>query len=101
MPAHGKTYPLLGQAKTLANEAAFRNWLTASRNLTRRSLGDVVSRTRRVVDWMDILAPESDAEAIFRLSQDQRFEECTDNVKSQLKRATLLYREFSQLQKGK
>ena len=55
MSEDGRTYPLLGQAKTLAHEPDFRAWLS-ERGLSGRSLGDVVSRVRRVVDWLDVLA---------------------------------------------
>jgi len=99
MPEDGRTYPLLGQAKTLAHEADFRAWLS-ERGLTGRSLGDVVSRVRRVVDWLDVLASGTEAEALFRVTQDSRFMACTQNVQSQLKRAVLLYRKFSQARRG-
>lgn len=90
---------LFKEARELADEAGFRQWLHDSRALSGRSLSDVVSRVRRVVNWLDILGPASDAEAEFRLVEDRRFRECTLSVQSQLRRATKLYREFKKQQR--
>lgn len=86
--------PLFKEATELADEGPFRQWLSDSRGLSGRSLGDVVSRVRRVVNWLDILVPATDAEAEYRLTVDSRFQACTPSVQSQLRRATRLYRLF-------
>lgn len=84
--------------KALAYEGEYRIWL-AGRGLSGRSLRDVISRTRRAATLADILAPGSDAEVVFRLTQDPRFDALTGNVKSQLKRAVILYRTFHRLRR--
>lgn len=87
-------FPLLPIGKGVAYEEQYRRWL-GGRGLYGRSLGDVVSRTRRAAAIADILASGSDAEVIFRLTQEARFNAMSTNVKSQLKRAVLLYRMFN------
>jgi hypothetical protein len=98
VPDDGRTFPLLAAGVELAYEREYRTWLsvnaTKRRPLGERSLSDVVSRTKRAAGLGDILAPGTDAEIIFRLTQDPRFEALTTNVKSQLKRAVTLYRKF-------
>lgn len=78
----------------IPDEANFRTWLAEKRGLKGRSLGDVISRLRRVAAWLDLLDSRSDAELTFWLTQDPRFEECTPNVKSQIKRALAYFRSF-------
>jgi hypothetical protein len=78
----------------LLRERDFREWLSRRRGLKGRSLGDVVSRLRRVASWIDLQDQRSDAEILFWLSQDTRFAACSPNVKSQLKRAVSYYRVF-------
>lgn len=85
----------------VANEAEFRAWLRQKRGLEGRSLGDVVSRLRRVAGWIDILDARSDAEVVFWLTQDARFEACSTNVKSQMKRALTYFRSFYRDMLGK
>lgn len=72
----------------------FRRWLRRRTSLGERSVGDVVSRTRRVMRMLDPLAPEDADELEFRLKQNDEFVECSMSVKSQLKRAAGLYRRF-------
>ncbi len=90
---------MLAARKTLSYEVEYRAWL-GQRGLSGRSLSDVVSRTRRAAELADILAAGTDAEVLFRLSQDGQFEALTPNIKSQLKRAVSLYRNFARSRKG-
>ena len=83
-----------GSRAVLEDELAFRLWLRDRKGLQGRSLGDVVSRLRRVAAWADLRDQRSDAEVVFWLTQDSRFEACSANVKSQMKRALQYYRAF-------
>jgi hypothetical protein len=94
VPREDEPIPLLPRPKGLAEETDFRAWLRDTRGLTGRSQGDVVSRVRRAASWLDVLARVPDAEILFKLSQDPRFEARSSNVKSQLKRAVNYYRAF-------
>lgn len=83
------------------HEVEFKAWLGEKRGLKGRSLGDVVSRLRRVASWINVLDTRSDAEVLFWLTQDPHFEACSTNVKSQMKRALTYYRAFHQETFGK
>ena len=78
----------------LPDSVEFRRWLDARAWRSRRVVSDTVSRARRVWRAVDILSPESEAELVFRLTQWSDFGACTPTVRSQLKRAARLYREF-------
>ena len=80
--------------KTLRDEKAFRAWLRTEARLGPRSVGDVVSRVKRAMGYADLLAPVSDYELVFRLQESGAYRECSTSVRSQLKRAAQLYREF-------
>jgi hypothetical protein len=94
-----RSFPLLTSGESLAYEREYRDWLGA-RGTKGRTLGDLVSRTKRAATLANILAPGTDAEVIFRLTQDPRFALLTPNVKSQLKRAVGLYRKFHRERRG-
>lgn len=72
----------------------FKTWLAVERKMTTRSVNDVVSRLHRVSSIIDPLKPESVAELSFVLSQRIEFCEYSRCVRSQLKRAATLYREY-------
>lgn len=75
-------------------ERRFRNWLTENTSLKDRSIGDVLSRTRRVMRIVNPLAPETVNELEYRLRQKSQYTQCSVSVRSQLKRAAKLYRRF-------
>jgi hypothetical protein len=72
----------------------FSAWLTKSTDLTTRSLRDLVSRARRVNSMVDIAKTKSAAELEYKLSESAEFLECTPTVRSQLRRASKLYKDF-------
>ena len=55
---------------------------------------DVVSRARRANRMVDLSSSFTDAEVDFRLTQAHEFIDCTATVRSQLRRAARLYRQF-------
>lgn len=57
-------------------------------------MNDVISRLQRVYGFVDVLGAESMNELHFRLSESPQFNDCSPFVRSQLKRAATLYREF-------
>lgn len=83
--------------RTLRDEKEFRAWLREKAQLEPRSVGDVVSRVKRAMGYADLLAPTSDYELVFRLQESGAYRECSTSVRSQLKRAAQLYREFRSL----
>lgn len=80
----------------LRHEGEFRSWLEDTAGFKHRSATDVVSRVRRAMRFADILEPASDHELRFRLEQCSAYRQCSSSVRSQLKRAASLYREFRQ-----
>lgn len=86
--------------RALRNEDEFRRWLERGEGLSQRSAADVVSRVKRALTFADIMAPLSDNELVFRLQECSAFRECSLSVRSQLKRAARLYREFRGLRNG-
>jgi len=74
----------------------FRAWLAKHTDLTKRSIGDVVSRARRAHGYIDVLKAQSAAEMIFRLQETAPFSACSPSIRSQLKRAARLYHQFTE-----
>ena len=74
--------------------AGYRSWLEREKALSPRSLSDVVSRTKRVSALVDILKPSSEEELRYQLGLNPGYRQCTMSVRSQLKRAAVLYREY-------
>lgn len=72
----------------------FIDWLVRSKGMSFRSARDVLSRSRRSQNYVDITLPITDAELVFRMTQSPGFDKLTPCVKSQLKRAVILIREF-------
>jgi DNA (cytosine-5)-methyltransferase 1 len=76
-------------------ERDFRNWLKEKFNFTDRSAGNVLSRLKRVRRFLKVDAIEADAGSLDRnLSAIPEFKALTPSVKSQLRRAVQLHREF-------
>jgi len=72
----------------------FREWLIASKSLTKNSADDVVSRIKRAKNIMEIDIPLDTETLLFHFMGKPAFKALTITVKSQLKRAVKLYKEF-------
>lgn len=77
------------------DDAGFRAWLEAETGLGSRAVSDTVSRARRASRLIDLVAGASPGDLRYRLEQRVEFQSCSASVKSQLKRAATLYREFA------
>jgi len=77
----------------------FRQWLRRHTQLSEQSIGDVISRTRRVQRYVSIDAAASDVHVLRQLEDHSEFHDLSPTVQSQLKRAAHLYRRFRQLPK--
>lgn len=73
----------------------FAEWLEEHTNLSGRSRNDVISRLRRVHKLVDPLRVQDENELEYRLRKTDRFPTYSSSVKSQLKRAAVLYRQFA------
>lgn len=73
----------------------FEGWLNENTDLSRRSRSDVVSRVRRVNTYIDPLGARDEEELELRIKRAPVFLECSASVRSQLKRAAILYRQFA------
>jgi len=74
--------------------ACFRDWLVASKSLTKNSADDVVSRIKRAKNIMEIDVPLDVETLLFHFTAKPAFKTLTITVRSQLKRAVKLYKEF-------
>jgi DNA (cytosine-5)-methyltransferase 1 len=72
----------------------FREWLMVSKCLTKNSADDVVSRIKRAKSIMEIDVPIDIEMLLFHFIGKPAFKALTITVKSQLKRAIKLYKEF-------
>ena len=79
----------------LSRQVEFYDWLRQNTELSGRSLNDVVSRANRVATLTNLLAPKNDEAFVFALTQSAGYRQATPSVRSQLKRAALLYRRFA------
>jgi len=76
------------------NYVDFREWLQNSKSLTKNSAEDVVSRIKRAKNIMEIDVPIDIETLLFHFMGKPAFKTLTITVKSQLKRAIKLYKEF-------
>lgn len=72
----------------------FYKWLCSEIGLSPKSARDVVSRVRRASRFIDLSLPVSDSELLFKMSESDEFKNLTMWVRSQLRRAVSLYRQF-------
>jgi len=73
---------------------SFFNWLIATKSLSDNSASDVVSRIKRAKTIMDIDVPIDIETLLFHFTGKPAFKILTTSVKSQLKRAIKLYKQF-------
>lgn len=70
-------------------------WLINEKNMSIRSAKDVISRCGRVCRMLNIDSIDSDT--LENLQSNDKFEESSMFIKSQLKRAVTLYNEFDKI----
>jgi DNA (cytosine-5)-methyltransferase 1 len=75
--------------------ADFREWLKNTKSLSKDSADDVVSRIKRAKSIMEIDLPVDIDTLLFYFIGKPAFKTLTTTVKSQLKRAIKLYKEFN------
>jgi DNA (cytosine-5)-methyltransferase 1 len=72
----------------------FKEWLKNTKSLSKDSADDVVSRIKRAKSIMEIDLPIDIDTLLFHFIGKPAFKTLTTTVKSQLKRAIKLYKEF-------
>jgi DNA (cytosine-5)-methyltransferase 1 len=72
----------------------FDGWLKRSVGLTDKSASDVVSRLRRAARFINVNSKQAVEDVIHKLGKDPKFNQLTYTVRSQLRRAVKLYRQF-------
>jgi DNA (cytosine-5)-methyltransferase 1 len=75
--------------------ADFREWLQNAKSLSKDSADDVVSRVKRAKSIMEINVPLDVDTLLFHFMGKPAFKALTITVRSQLKRAIRLYKEFN------
>lgn len=75
--------------------AELLEWLINEKNMSIRSAKDVISRCGRVCRMLNIDSIDSDT--LESLQSNDKFEESSMFIKSQLKRAVTLYNEFDKI----
>jgi len=79
--------------------ADLQKWLIDEKSMSEKSAGDVVSRLKRAKSIMDFDIPIDVETLLFHFSGKPAFKSLTQTVRSQLKRAIRLYKEFEAVQK--
>ena len=75
-------------------DEAFYDWLQKEKHLSQKSARDVLSRLKRVKNYVDFSGKGSDEELLFKMSQNSDFQKLTMSVKSQLRRAIHLAKKY-------
>ena len=70
----------------------FRAWLKSSKGFSTRSSNDVISRLKRVMVLADVETVDTNTNSL--IEDSDQFINCSMSVKSQLRRAIILYNEF-------
>jgi DNA (cytosine-5)-methyltransferase 1 len=73
----------------------FHKWLMDAKAMSEKSASDVISRLRRAKTIMVFDVPLDVETLLFHFMGKPAFKELTQTVKSQLKRAIRLYKEFN------
>lgn len=73
---------------------AFREWLASRTDLGERAIGDTVSRAKRAAGLISIEGSADENHVRYLLEGNSQFLKCTPSVRSQIKKAVLLYRRF-------
>ncbi|PIE75408.1 MAG: DNA (cytosine-5-)-methyltransferase [Deltaproteobacteria bacterium] len=76
-------------------DASFKNWLIENKKLTPRSAKDVLSRLKRVSKYVNVKMEVDDLDLINLLEKNSEFSRLSRYVRPQMRRALVLYREFS------
>lgn len=79
------------------NEIAFKGWLVSTEGLAQRSAADVVSRVRRAAGLTDVLGCDDVEDIVYRMSKKDDFKSLSNSVRSQIKRAVILYKDFQKV----
>lgn len=79
------------------NFQAFIMWLMDKHGMTERSAKDVYSRLKRIMKMTNI--DEIDEVSLDYLKKNEEYNKLSQPLKSQLKRALVLYEEFKSLEK--
>jgi len=77
----------------LDNES-FKAWLIESKGFSKEVASDNASRVNRAHRFIDFLPEDTAVDIRYRLDKDNAFNELASTVKSQLKRASILYIEW-------
>lgn len=72
----------------------FHEWLCSVKGFSSKSARDVVSRVNRSKKYISESQDLNDEELLFRMGQNPEFKRLSRFVKSQLRRAIKLYREY-------
>jgi DNA (cytosine-5)-methyltransferase 1 len=71
----------------------FRKWLINKIGYKNKSAGDVISRIRRIRKFIKVPEPIEPI-TLFQLQQNEEYKKLSLSVRSQLKKALLLFSEF-------
>lgn len=74
----------------------FRSWLTINKCYSARSISDIISRTQRAFSLQSPSNCVVDDYYLFELERNPSYRNLSNSVKSQIKRAIILYKEFSE-----
>lgn len=73
----------------------FRSWLNTNKHYAVRSVSDIISRTQRAFSFQTPSNGVVDDYYLFELERNPSYKNLSNSVKSQIKRAIILYKEFS------
>lgn len=82
------------KGETMFDYSDFLNWLIVEKKMNQRSAKDVISRCKRVGKFLNIDELNSDSSE--KLLQNEEYKASSMFIKSQLKRAVALYKEFTE-----
>jgi len=72
----------------------FRSWLNTNKCYSARSISDIISRTQRAFSFQNPLNGVVDDYYLFELERNPSYMNLSNSVKSQIKRAIILYKDF-------
>jgi hypothetical protein len=88
-------------APRIREEEEFRSWLQREHKIRGRSVNDICSRSNRVLKLAALKPGMNEMEVVATLRRSEAYVKCSETVRSQLKRAAILYLTFSSRRFGR
>lgn len=83
----------------MEDKERFKNWLISNKDYSTKSAGDVISRLNRIDMLIKLDLNDNEIKLVYLLDSNAQFLQLSNTVRSQLRRAIRLYKDFIRSEK--